>query len=75
VRVQEPDPQVIRAAAQHDPAAFGEIVQAYQAHVWRFLCPDRGELEWIENGIVIGLRSRTLSLGELLRIASHLEPA
>src|SRR5829696_1386857 len=37
VRVQEPDPRVIRAAAQHDQAAFGEIVRAYQAHVWRFL--------------------------------------
>ena len=37
VRVQEPDPRVIRAAAEHDQAAFGEIVRAYQAHVWRFL--------------------------------------
>jgi RNA polymerase sigma-70 factor (ECF subfamily) len=37
VRVQEPDPRVIRAAAQHDHVAFGEIVRAYQAQVWRFL--------------------------------------
>jgi|EndMetStandDraft_3_1072993.scaffolds.fasta_scaffold180035_2 RNA polymerase sigma-70 factor (ECF subfamily) len=37
VRVQEPDPQVIRAAAQQDQAAFSELVRAYQAHVWRFL--------------------------------------
>ncbi len=35
--MQEPDPQVIRAAAQQDEAAFGELVRAYQAHVWRFL--------------------------------------
>jgi RNA polymerase sigma-70 factor, ECF subfamily len=43
VRVQEPDPQVIRAAAQHDHAAFGEIVRAYQAHVWRFLRHQLGD--------------------------------
>lgn len=35
--MEEPDPRVIRAAAEHDQAAFGEIVRAYQAHVWRFL--------------------------------------
>ena len=35
--------------------------------------PDRGELEWIENGITIALRSQSLSLGELLRISNHLE--
>lgn len=35
--MQEPDPRVIRAAAENDQAAFGEIVRAYQAHVWRFL--------------------------------------
>jgi RNA polymerase sigma-70 factor (ECF subfamily) len=37
VRVQEPDPQVIRAAARHDEAAFSELVRSYQAIVWRFL--------------------------------------
>lgn len=37
MRVQEPDPQVIRAAALHDEAAFSELVRTYQAHVWRFL--------------------------------------
>jgi RNA polymerase sigma-70 factor, ECF subfamily len=35
--VQEPDPHVIRAAADGDLAAFEVIVRAYQAHVWRFL--------------------------------------
>lgn len=35
--------------------------------------PERGELEWTENGITIALRSQSLSLGELLRIADHLE--
>jgi RNA polymerase sigma-70 factor, ECF subfamily len=35
--VQEPDPQVIRAAADGDLSAFEAIVRAYQAHVWRFL--------------------------------------
>jgi Putative zinc-finger len=37
--------------------------------------PDRGELEWTENGVAIALRSKTLSLGELLRIANLLGPA
>ncbi len=36
-RVYEPDPEVIRAAADGDTAAFEEVVHAYQAHVWRFL--------------------------------------
>jgi RNA polymerase sigma-70 factor (ECF subfamily) len=43
VRVQEPDPQVIRAAAQQDQAAFSELVRAYQAHVWRFLRHQLGD--------------------------------
>ncbi len=34
-----------------------------------------GELEWIEDGVVLGLRSDTLGLGELLAIAERLEPA
>ena len=33
----EPDPEVIRAAAAGDTAAFEDLVHAYQAHVWRFL--------------------------------------
>ena len=36
-RVQEPDPQLIRAAAAHDVDAFDALVRAYQPHVWRFL--------------------------------------
>lgn len=35
--MNEPDPEVIRAAAAGDTAAFEELVRAYQAHVWRFL--------------------------------------
>lgn len=34
-----------------------------------------GELEWIEDGVVLSLRSDTLGLGELLAIAERLEPA
>jgi Putative zinc-finger len=37
--------------------------------------PEHGELEWIENGIALNLRSDSLSLGELLRIAARLRPA
>lgn len=35
--MQEPDPQLIRAAADGDLDAFEAIVRAYQAHIWRFL--------------------------------------
>jgi hypothetical protein len=37
--------------------------------------PERGELEWLEDGLAIALRSRTLSLGELVRIAEDLRRA
>jgi Putative zinc-finger len=36
--------------------------------------PDRGELEWVERGSTFSIRSQSLSLSELLRIAAHLEP-
>jgi hypothetical protein len=35
----------------------------------------RGQLEWVESGRVLDLRSATLSLEELLAIAASLEPA
>jgi len=35
--VQEPSPEVIRAAAAGDLGAFEDLVRAYQPHVWRFL--------------------------------------
>ena len=35
--MQEPSPEVIRAAAAGDLDAFEELMRAYQAHVWRFL--------------------------------------
>ena len=37
--------------------------------------PARGELEWVEAGRVLTLRSATLSLEELLAVAASLEPA
>ncbi len=37
--------------------------------------PEKGELDWLENGLAVTLRSRTLSLGELVRIAQELRPA
>jgi Putative zinc-finger len=36
---------------------------------------ERGQLEWVERGRVLDLRSATLSLEELLAIAASLEPA
>lgn len=36
--------------------------------------PARGELEWVEGGRVVSLRSRTLDLAELVAIAATLEP-
>jgi hypothetical protein len=35
----------------------------------------RHELEWVEDGQVVTLRSATLSLNELLAVAGSLEPA
>lgn len=35
--MQEPDPEIIRAAARGDTDAFETLVRSYQAHVWRFL--------------------------------------
>ena len=37
--------------------------------------PEKGELEWLGDGLAITLRSGTLSLGELVRIAEELRPA
>jgi hypothetical protein len=37
--------------------------------------PARGELEWLEDGLVLSLRSDTLSLAELVFIAERLAPA
>lgn len=37
--------------------------------------PARGELEWVEGGRTVSLRSRTLSLEELVAVAETLEPA
>ena len=35
--MQEPEPDVVRAAVAGDLAAFEWLVRCYQAHVWRFL--------------------------------------
>jgi RNA polymerase sigma-70 factor, ECF subfamily len=35
--VQEPEPDVVRAAVAGDLAAFEWLVRCYQVHVWRFL--------------------------------------
>ena len=35
--MEEPDPDLIRAAAEGDHAAFAQLVRAYQGLVWRFL--------------------------------------
>jgi Putative zinc-finger len=45
-----------------------------RGHTGRY-SPDRGELEWVESGVTVSVRSRSLSLSELLRVAAHLEPA
>lgn len=36
--MQEPEPRVIRAAAEGDLDAFGVLVESYQEPIWRFLC-------------------------------------
>jgi RNA polymerase sigma-70 factor (ECF subfamily) len=35
--VEEPDPDLIRAAAKGDHVAFAQLVRAHQTQVWRFL--------------------------------------
>lgn len=35
--MEEPRPELIRAAAAGDTAAFVELVRLFEAHVWRFL--------------------------------------
>ena len=35
--MEEPDPDLIRAAAKGDHVAFAQLVRAHQAQVWRFL--------------------------------------
>jgi hypothetical protein len=37
--------------------------------------PDRGELEWVERGVTVSVRSQSLSLRELLGIAAQMKPA
>ncbi len=41
--MEEPSPQVIRAAADGDTAAFEELMRAYQDPVYRFLCRFLGD--------------------------------
>ena len=41
--------------------------------IGRYL-PSTGELEWVEAGKVVSLRSTTLSLSELLGVAARLVP-
>lgn len=43
--VDEPDPTVVEAARRGDPAAFEELVRAYQPHAWRLCFHLSGDAE------------------------------
>jgi hypothetical protein len=60
-----------RLAPPLDDGAVGQRVRGSDGR-WS---PDRGELEWVERGRTIALRSTTLPLVELLALAASLEPA
>lgn len=47
--MDEPDPALIRAAANGDQDAFAFLVRAYQAQVWRFLCRLVGDRSLAED--------------------------
>ena len=49
MRVEEPDPAVVRAARGGDVRAFEDLVRAYQAPVWRFLRHLLGDAELAED--------------------------
>jgi RNA polymerase sigma-70 factor (ECF subfamily) len=49
VRVEDPDPAVVRAARNGDLAAFEHLVRTYQAPVWRFLRHLLGDAELAED--------------------------
>jgi hypothetical protein len=53
-----------------DPGALAVEVRGFTG---RF-SPERGDLEWVEEGRVYSLRSATLGLGELVALAGTLEP-
>lgn len=47
--MHEPDPSTIRAAARGDVGAFEELMNAYQAQVWRFLTHLLGDAALAED--------------------------
>lgn len=51
-----------------DPDAVGVVVRGRDAR-WS---PSRGDLEWVEDGQVWSLRTRTIGLGELVGLADRL---
>lgn len=49
MRVEDPDPAVVRAARNGDLGAFEHLVRTYQAPVWRFLRHLLGDAELAED--------------------------
>ncbi len=63
-----------RAAMLPPPATGDEAGVEVRGTAGRY-SRERGELEWVEQGVTVSLRSHSLGLGELLAIAERLEPA
>lgn len=63
-----------RSAVLPPPASGDEAGVEVRGAAGRY-SRERGELEWVERGVTVSLRSQSLGLGELLGIAERLEPA
>jgi Putative zinc-finger len=63
-----------RASSLVPPSGGDEVGVDVRGVAGRY-SPQRGELEWVESGLAVSLRSDALGLPELLDIARRLEPA
>jgi hypothetical protein len=64
-----------RAAPALPPPSSGDETGVEVRGIAGRYSAERGELEWVEDGIAVSLRSPTIGLGELVAIADSLEPA
>jgi len=63
-----------RSASLVPPTGGDEVGTEVRGTTGRY-SPQRGELEWVESGLAVSLRSDTLSLTDLLDVARRLKPA
>ena len=63
-----------RSASLVPPTGGDEMGTEVRGTAGRY-SPQRGELEWVESGLAVSLRSDTLGLTDLLDVARRLKPA